>query len=132
MSTHHTRFACLALLVGAALPAWADTIEAAASDLCEHVRACAMAQVKEEDMTPEMRQMMEPMLDNMCANMQSKVQEVPMNHELYQPAVACMRSMTEVSCADFQNGDKLQTPPCDEYQRLAEKYFPQGAPQAGE
>ena len=100
----------------------ADDITSAASGLCEKVRSCAMAQVAEEDLTPELRQMMEPMLDSMCANMQEKVQEVPTGHPLYQPAIDCMRSMEALSCEDMQSADNLQTPACEEYEKLAREH----------
>lgn len=97
----------------------ADDITSAAKDLCEKVRSCAMSQVAEEDLTPELRQMMEPMLDNMCANMQSKVQEVATGHPLYQPSIACMRSMEALSCEDMQDPARMQTPECEAYEKLA-------------
>ena len=100
----------------------ADSLADAANDLCEHVKACSMAQIAEEDMTPEMRQMMEPMLENMCAAMRSNIREVPEGHELHDPAVACMRSMAQLSCDDFQDGDRVVTPECQKYQEMAEGY----------
>lgn len=112
-----------AFLVLLAPPVMADDLSGAASDLCEKVKACSMAQIAEADMTPEMRQMMEPMLDSMCQTMQQGVSEVPTGHELYQPAVACMRSMAQLSCTDFQDESKVQTPACVKYQELAEKTY---------
>lgn len=114
----------LAGLLAPAL-ASADDIASAAQDLCEKVRSCAMAQVAEEDMTPELRQMMEPMLDNMCANMQSKVQEVNTGHPLYQPSIACMRSMAALSCEEMQDQAGMQTSECEAYEELARKYADQ-------
>ncbi len=99
--------------------AGADDITSAAKDLCEKVRSCAMAQVAEEDLTPELRQMMDPMLDNMCANMQSKVQEVATGHPLYQPSIACMRSMEALSCEEMQDPASMQTSECETYEKLA-------------
>ena len=108
----------LGLLVPAAA---ASEIEDAATALCEKVKACSMAHIAEADLTPEVRQMMEPMLKNMCETMRAGVREVPPGHELYQPSVDCMRSMAGLSCADFEDEDKLQTRACQEYQRLAEQ-----------
>lgn len=101
----------------------ADDLEAAAMDMCEKVKACSMAQIEESDMTPEMRQMMEPMLENMCASMRAGVQEVPREHDLYQPAVACMRSMAQLSCDDFQDGDRVVTPECRKYQEMVQSSY---------
>ena len=97
----------------------AQEIVEAASGLCEKVRTCAMAQIDKEDLTPELRQMMEPMLDNMCANMQSKVQEVAVGDDLYQPAVDCMQSMQALSCEDMQDPARMQTAQCESYEKLA-------------
>jgi hypothetical protein len=51
-----------------AVPAFADSMAEAATGLCEMVKECSLAQIKKEDLTPELMQMMEPMLANMCAN----------------------------------------------------------------
>jgi hypothetical protein len=107
------------LLSGAA---GADEIADAALALCEKVKACAMSEIAEEDLTDEMRQMMQPMLDNMCANMQARVQAVPTDHGLYQPAVACMRSMQALSCEEMQTS-QANTPACQEYEKLARETY---------
>ncbi len=102
--------------------AGADEIAQAALDLCEKVKACAMAEIAEEDLTDETRQMMQPMLDNMCANMQKNVQAVPTGHGLYQPAVACMRSMQALSCEEMQSS-QANTPACQEYEKLRRETY---------
>ena len=117
-----TRFLVMLTLPLLSLVASADDITSAASGLCEKVRSCAMSQVAEEDLTPEMRQMMEPMLDSMCDNMQSRVQEVSAGHPLYQPAVACMRSMEALSCEAMRSSDNLQTEECKAYEEKARDY----------
>lgn len=111
----------IAALLGCSLSALvaADDLTDAAQGLCDSVKSCALEQIAKEDLTPEMRQMMEPMLESMCTNIQSKVQEVPMDHRLYKPAVACMRSMESLTCADMQNPDRMSTPECREYEKLA-------------
>jgi hypothetical protein len=100
----------------------ADDISSAATDLCDKVRACATAQVAEEDLTPELLEVMEPMLDTMCEGLQAKVQDVEPGHPLHQPAIACMRSMEALSCDDMRNPDSLQTAECDTYEKLAREY----------
>ncbi len=97
----------------------ADDLTDAAQSLCDMVKSCAMEQVAEQNLTPEMREMMAPMLDNMCANMRSQVQQVPVGHGLYEPAVECMRSMESFTCEQLQEPDQLSTPECAEYERLA-------------
>jgi len=110
-----------ALVLGLVLtmPVRSDDLTTAAMDLCEKVKSCAMAQMAEEDITPEMREMMQPMLDNMCESVQSSMGDVPTGHALYGPALACMRSMEKVSCQQMQNPDGMKTPECDKYEKLA-------------
>lgn len=99
----------------------AGDLEDAATDLCEKVKHCSMAQISQADLTPEVRQMMEPMLQNMCDTMRAGVQQVPSGHQLHDPALACMRSMAALSCDDFQDEGKVDTPACKEYQQVAER-----------
>lgn len=101
--------------------AQADELTDAAQALCDSVKSCALEQVAQQDLTDEMRQMMGPMLDNMCANMRSQVQSVPTNHELYQPAVGCLRSMVSLDCQQMQNPEGVDTPECTEYEKLAKE-----------
>ena len=48
-----TPFVIAALAAIVALPAGADDIGDAALELCEKVKACSMAQIDKEDLTPE-------------------------------------------------------------------------------
>lgn len=107
----------IALMAMPLSPVMADDIGDAALALCEKVKACSMAQINEEDLTPELRQMMEPMLENMCSNMQARVQEFPAGHELYQPSVACMRSMEALSCEAMMDSEQFATPACKDYEQ---------------
>lgn len=104
-----------------AMPACADDFTDAAVGLCEKVKSCAMQQIATEELTPEVRQMMQPMLENMCSDMQASIGEVPTGHPLYQPAIACMRSMEQLSCERMQDSSGMQTPECDKYRQLAEQ-----------
>ena len=105
----------LSLLCAAAV---ADDLTDAAQGLCDSVRTCALEQIASEDLTPEVREMMEPMLDNMCVTMRTKIQEVPPSHPLYRPAVACLRSLESLTCEQMQNPDRASTPECEEYEKL--------------
>ena len=114
------RMVCVLVLSAVAvLPAFADDMAEAAMELCEKVKGCAMAQIATEDLTPELRDMMQPMLDNMCANMQSKVEEVAVGHPHHAPALACMRSMQSLTCEMMQDPELVQTPECQAYEKLA-------------
>ena len=103
----------MALLL-AMTTASAESLESAANDLCEKVKACSLA---------ELKAMMEPILEGMCAAMSEGIQEVPVEHELYASAVACMRSMANLSCADFRDGSRVETPECLSYREKAEKIY---------
>tara|TARA_R110002124_G_scaffold266702_1_gene433666 strand:+ start:283 stop:660 length:378 start_codon:yes stop_codon:yes gene_type:complete len=96
----------------------ADELADAAQALCEKVKSCAMAQMEGQELTPETRQMMQPMLDSMCTQVRSRVGEVPSSHALYQPAVACMQSMNSMTCENMQDAGEMVTPECDEYEQL--------------
>lgn len=106
---------CLSAQVGA------DDLTDAAQGLCDSIRSCALESMSKEDLTPEVLEMMGPMLDNMCANMRSKVQAVPMGHGLYEPAVGCMRSLESLTCEQMQNPELAATAECKEYERLAKE-----------
>jgi len=96
----------------------ADDLSDSAQGLCDTVKSCALEQMAEQDLTPEMREMMAPMLDNMCASMREGIKDVPVDHGLYQPAVGCLRSMESLTCEQLQNPDRATTPECKEYERL--------------
>lgn len=118
---HGPRPAILSVGLLLAAPTVAEDFTAAAIGLCEKVKSCAMQQIASEELTPEVRQMMQPVLDNMCADMQASIGEVPTGHPLYQPAIACMRSMEQLSCERMQDSSGMQTPECDRYRQLAEQ-----------
>ena len=114
-----TRTLLPALLLALGGQATADELTDAAQGLCDTVRACVLEQAARQELTPEAREMMGPMLDNMCATMRSQVGEVPVGDGLYGPAVACLRSMHSLSCQEMQNPDREATAQCKEYERLA-------------
>ena len=106
-----------------AVPAAADSLESAGADLCEKVKACALAEIDKQELTPEMKEMMEPMLETMCVGMRQGMDQVPVDHQLYAPAVACMRSMANLSCEQLQDGNQVQTPECAKYQDMAMEMY---------
>ncbi len=108
------------LYLVAAVPAiHANEMADAAESLCEKVKSCALAQMAEQDLSPEMRQMMQPTLDGMCAQVRGKVGDVPTGHPLYKPAVACLDSMNALSCEEMHSSEGALTPACEEYEELA-------------
>jgi len=114
----------LTLLCGAALSfsSIADEYTDASLALCEKVKSCALAQMDSQEITPEVRQMMQPMLDNMCTSMLASVPEVAKDHAMYEPAVACMNSLDALSCEEIQGEEGSKTDACMEYEKMAEKY----------
>ena len=119
-----------ALLTGLSAPAWSDDMAGSALRLCEKVKGCALEQIAQEDFTPEMRQMMEPMLDNMCVQVQSQITQVPTGHSLYDPALACMQSMEALSCEALRDGSQAKTPQCQAYEEAARAYQDAAPPAA--
>ncbi len=111
-----------ALLLMLAAQAGADDLTDAAQGLCATIKSCALEQVAKEDLTPEMLEMMGPMLDNMCTNMRQQVKDVPVEHALYKPAVGCLRSLESMTCEQMQNADDVATPECEEYEKLAKEF----------
>ena len=112
-----------AVLLAAPTVATADSLESAANDLCEKVKSCTLAEMNQQELTPELKAMMEPMLENMCVAMREGIREVPVEHELHAPAIACLRSMANLSCADFQDDTKVDTAECRKYRDMAEKLY---------
>jgi hypothetical protein len=100
----------------------ADDYTDASLALCEKVKSCAIAQMGEQEITPEVRQMMQPMLDNMCTSMLANLPEVAKDHATFKPAMACMSSLEALSCEEMQGQNGSATPACKEYEELAEKY----------
>jgi hypothetical protein len=109
------------LVFNAIGPAVADDLTEAAQGLCDSVKSCALEEMVDQEVTPEMREMMAPMLQNMCDTMRRKVKEVPVDHGLYAPAVGCMRSLESLTCEQYRDPDRVATPECAEYERLAKE-----------
>jgi hypothetical protein len=107
------------LLTLPALPTLAEEFSDVALQLCEKVKSCAIAQMNQEEMTPEMRQMVQPMLDNMCVSVQSGVEEVPKDHALYPQGLACMRSLAQLSCEQIMEMEDSTTAECRKYEEMA-------------
>lgn len=115
-------FRCAVLMLVFALPAAAQDFEKASLALCEKVKSCALQQMGEKEITPEMRQMLEPMFRTMCDSARQYIKDVPTGHEMYPVAVACMNSMAKLSCAQMENLDEQPTPECAKYEAMAKKY----------
>lgn len=121
----------VALSALVAVPARADDMVNASLQLCEKVKACAVERMNQEEMTPEVRQMMQPALDNMCVKLQQGMGAAPSGHPAYAPAVTCMRSMMSLSCEQLMAGDS-KTAECAAYEKVARETYEPPQAQAQE
>ena len=113
---------CLFVAHFASAGSAADSFVAASDRLCQKQKACVMQQTAGEQMEPQMRQMMEQMVDGMCASLrQGFVSAGEYNHPLHGAATACMDSLAQLSCSMLENGE-VETPACQEYERQAAAY----------
>jgi hypothetical protein len=110
------RLAILALMLNGYSSA--DELTDAADGLCDTIKSCALEAVAGENLTDDLRQKMDPVLERNCAEIRSRVQAVSASHTLYQPAVGCLRSMASLSCNLLHNMSQIKTPECAEYDRL--------------
>lgn len=114
----------LLVMIMASAFARADELTDAAQALCDSVKSCALEQEAQAELTPEVREKMGPMLDQMCADMRSQIKSVPADHKLYQPAVGCLRSMVSLDCQQMQRPEGVKTPECTAYEQLAREAAP--------
>jgi len=96
----------------------ADELTDAAEGLCDTIKSCSLETVAGEDLTDELRETMDPVLEGNCAEVRSRVQAVSANPALYQPAVGCLRSLASLSCQMLHIAGEIKTPECAEYDRV--------------
>ena len=96
----------------------ADDLTDASEALCDTIKTCALEAVAGQDLSDQLQQQMDSVLEGNCADMRSRVQAVSANDQIYQPAVGCLRSMASLSCPHMQNASQFKTPECAEYDRL--------------
>ena len=96
----------------------ADELTDAAAGLCDAIKTCALEALAGQDISDELRQQIDPVLEANCADMSRQVLPVSASKQLYQPAVGCLRSMASLSCPHLQNASQFKTPECAEYDRL--------------
>ena len=116
-----TVIALLGAFVSAA-PVPANEMSEARDALCEKIKGCALEQMGQADnMTDQMKTMIMQSLESMCDGLEEGYKAAE-GHPLYQPATACMRSMSEQSCEVLQQGDDMQTPECASFREESKKY----------
>ncbi|WP_040523026.1 hypothetical protein [Aliiglaciecola lipolytica] len=109
-------------IISLSFKTYAENIESASLRLCEHIKMCVTKQMKvTDDVTPEMRMMIDGMVDNMCQNMMN-TNVVKGNREFEKSAIACIDSITELSCDEIQNAG--QTPACLSFEKELSSHYP--------
>jgi hypothetical protein len=125
---HQSLKICLAaaLLLTAALwspDAAADEFADASAALCEKMKTCAAAQMGDIDnMSDAMKAQIMTSLEGMCIGIDQSYSAFRTYNDLYVPATACMKSMSELSCAELEAGEKDATPQCAAFREAAKKY----------
>ena len=113
---------------GAALifasPALGDEYNDSIEALCQRIKTCALAQMGEEakDMSEQMKQMIAAQMETMCVGIKQQYTALARFHVLYRPAIACMRSMADLSCPELQSGKDDVTPECASFREQAREY----------
>lgn len=115
------------VLLGASFAATADVaaLNDAANKLCEKSKMCLQQEMAaSEDLPPGMAAMVSGMIEELC-NQYISIASVGEHHEIIEPATACLNSMASKSCDDLMNSDE-ETPACQRYEKIAEKYTGSG------
>ncbi len=95
--------------------------ESAINKLCERQKQCALTSIAEEEMPPEMKQMIMMSINMVCASLLTGFEaQIMVSHELYTPAAKCINSMASLSCDTLQN-ENANTPECDQFEKLSEQ-----------
>jgi hypothetical protein len=102
-------YAVLVLLFSA--NASAAGIEAKSKQFCEKIKTCTLAQMEGQDIPPEMEEMLTPLIDKMCTEMMASVDTSNSDKSLEEEGIACMDSMTALSCDALMSG-KAETKEC--------------------
>lgn len=103
-----------------AIPVQADDLGEEVSRVCEQMKQCTLDRMAGAEMAPEMKMMITQQLDMACVGLQARFGAAAQAHALYQPALACVKSMQALSCQEIEESDDSITPECDRYQELAE------------
>lgn len=110
------------ILLGVSLQLHADDMAESYNMMCEKMKSCAMKNMGEVDLAPDMRAMITASLEGMCVSLQQQFDGVASNHPLYGPAAACLKSMTGLSCDEIENMEDSATPECAHYEKMVETY----------
>jgi len=111
------------MLMGFSAGALADlaALNDAAKKLCDKSKVCLQQEMAaEDDLPPGMAAMLDNMMGELCKQYMS-IATVGENHEIIEPATACLNSMADKSCDELLNGEET-TVACQRYESVAENY----------
>lgn len=109
--------------------AQAKDLADATDKLCQKVKACGQEELARQELTPEMRQLMEPMFDGMCQSIVAPYLLSNKSAALESKAVACLNSFLDKSCEDLMENDGGHTKECREFKKAADEAYPNGHPE---
>ncbi|MDF1693056.1 MAG: hypothetical protein P1U47_11810 [Zhongshania sp.] len=106
-------------LMGFGAATQATSLDDAYHEMCEKLKYCALKDVAESDLSPEMRAMILQSMEGACVSIQQQFANVASAHPLYVPASACMESMAALSCEEIESRGDQSTPECARYEKMA-------------
>ena len=107
--------------LGIAPAVMATDLETQSLKLCEKVKSCAIAELEGQELSAEMKSMVMSSMDGMCDMMTSQFSNAEGYEELQQQALACMESLSSLSCSALMAGES-RTPACIELEKRAAAY----------
>jgi hypothetical protein len=124
---HAKKISTLAVILSTfSLLSHADELSEATDTLCEKMKSCGLAQAKQQNLPPEMEQMMEGMFDGMCKSMVAPYVLSTKDAGLEDKALACLESFNEKSCDELMNNNGGDTEECKEFEKAANEAYPDG------
>lgn len=124
---HVTKITVFALLLAATSHlSFADDLAEATDKLCEKMKSCGQQQLKEQNLPPEMAQMMEGMFDGMCQTMVAPYVLSTKDAGLEDKAIACLESFNNKSCDELMKNNGGDTDECKEFEKAANEAYPDG------
>ncbi len=81
------------------------------TQLCDKLKTCTLAELGANNFSPQMEQMMKPMIDGICKQMIKQFNEADTEGVKKEDAIICIKSMSALSCKDLK-GDGTETKEC--------------------
>ena len=109
------------LFLGIVPAVMAADFDSQSLQLCEKIKSCALAELDGQEMSAEMKSMVMSSMDGMCNMMATQYNGAEQYTELHQQAVACMDSLSSLSCTALMNGGS-ETAACLELEKRVAEY----------